>query len=44
MVLRVWNAGTGQQLLTLPHPNGIYNVAFLLDGKRVAELLRKKGR
>ena len=34
--IRVWDAGTGLELLTLKgHSNGIYGVAFSPDGNRI---------
>src|SRR5262249_44705035 len=35
--VRLWDAGTGQELLTLKgHSNVVYSVAFSPDGKRLA--------
>ena len=35
-VVKVWDASTGQELLTVKHPSRLYGVAFSPDGKRLA--------
>jgi WD40 repeat protein len=35
--VKVWDATSGQETLTLKgHTDGVYNVAFSVDGKRLA--------
>jgi WD40 repeat protein len=33
--LRVWDARTGQELLALPRPDGVHDLAFTPDGRRL---------
>jgi WD40 repeat protein len=34
--VRLWNAKTGKEVASLPHPGAVHSVAFSADGKRLA--------
>ncbi|MBK7454123.1 MAG: hypothetical protein IPJ46_10535 [Anaerolineales bacterium] len=39
---RIWNASTGEELLTLGHSDWVWNAAFSPNGQRVATLSQDK--